>query len=127
MQGQIPLQIILDQTDPALVFFELDIFWTASGGADPVYYLDKYPNRYKMLHLKDMKEKKEFSGDGGDASQWIPLFTNMTTAGDGILDLKGIIQKAKQIGVEHYFVEQDMVAQPELALKKSFDYLKRKV
>jgi sugar phosphate isomerase/epimerase len=127
MDGQIPLQIILDQTDPNLVFFELDIFWTASGGADPISYLEKYPNRYKMLHLKDMKEKKEFSGDGGNASQWIPLFSNMTTAGDGVLDLKGIIKKAKEIGVEHYFVEQDMVASPEIALKRSLDYLKKEI
>ncbi|MES2796510.1 MAG: sugar phosphate isomerase/epimerase [Bacteroidota bacterium] len=127
MEGQIPLQIILDQTDPNLVFFELDIFWTASGGADPIDYLTKYPNRYKMLHLKDMKEKKEFSGDGGNASQWIPLFGNMTTAGDGVLDLKGIVNKAKDIGVEHYFVEQDMVASPEIALKRSLEYLKPKI
>ncbi|MCP9753809.1 twin-arginine translocation signal domain-containing protein [Lacihabitans sp. CCS-44] len=127
MNEQIPLQIILENTDPNLVFFELDIFWTASGGADPIEYLTKYPNRYKMLHLKDMKEKKEFSGDGGNASQWIPLFGNMTTAGDGILDLKGIIKKAKEIGVEHYFVEQDMVASPEIALKRSLDFLKPKI
>jgi sugar phosphate isomerase/epimerase len=127
MEGQIPLQIILENTDPNLVFFELDIFWTASGGANPIDYLTKYPNRYKMLHLKDMKEKKEFSGDGGNASQWIPLFGNMITAGDGVLDLKGIVNKAKEIGVEHYFVEQDMVANPEIALRRSLDFLKPKI
>lgn len=124
MNGQVPLQIILDQTDADLVFFEMDVFWTTAGGADPIAYLTKYPKRYKMLHLKDMKEKKEFAGDGGNASQWIPLFGSMTTAGDGVIDLKGIVKKSKEIGVEHYFVEQDMVAQPEIALKKSLDFLK---
>jgi sugar phosphate isomerase/epimerase len=123
VNGQVPLQIILDQTDPNLVFFELDVYWTAAGGANPIDYLTKYPNRYKMLHLKDMKEKKTFSGDGSDAPQWIALFPYMTTAGDGVLDLKSIIAKAQSIGVEHYFVEQDMVANPEIALKRSFDYL----
>ncbi|MEY4541833.1 MAG: hypothetical protein RLZZ306_3590, partial [Bacteroidota bacterium] len=44
-----------------------------------------------------------------------------------VLDLQGIVKKAKQVGVEHYFVEQDMVKSPELALKRSFDYLKDKV
>ncbi len=127
MEGQIPLQIILDNTDPNLVFFEMDLFWTTSGGADPIAYLEKYPNRYKMLHLKDMKEKKEFSGDGGNASQWIPLFGNMTTAGDGVLDLKAIVKTAQKIGVEHYFVEQDMVAHPEIALQRSLNYLKPKI
>jgi sugar phosphate isomerase/epimerase len=127
MGDQIPLKILLDRTDPNLVFFELDVFWTASGGANPIEYLAKYPNRYKMLHLKDMKEKKGFSGDGGDSSQWIPLFSNMTTAGDGVMDLKGIVKKAKDIGVEHYFIEQDMVTSPEIALKRSFDNLSNEI
>jgi sugar phosphate isomerase/epimerase len=127
VDGKIPLQIILENTDPNLVFFELDVFWTTAGGADPIAYLEKYPKRYKMLHLKDMKEKKTFSGDGGNAEQWIPLFPFMTTAGDGVMDLKGIVKKAKEIGVEHYFVEQDMVASPELSLQKSLDYLKTKI
>ncbi len=124
MEGQIPLNIILDRTDPSLVFFEMDIYWTTAGGADPVTYLESYPKRYHLMHLKDMKEKVRFSGDGGDSGQWIDLFPYMTTAGSGILDLKTIIPKAQKAGVKHFFVEQDMVAEPETALKKSFDYLK---
>lgn len=123
--GQIPLQIILDNTDPNLVFLELDIFWTAAAGVDPISYLEKYPTRYHLLHLKDMKEKKTFSGDGNNAAQWFELFPFMTTAGDGVMNLQGILQKAQSIGVKHFFVEQDMVAQPETALKRSFDYLKK--
>jgi sugar phosphate isomerase/epimerase len=123
MEGQIPLNIILENTDPSLVFFEMDIYWTTAGGADPVKYLESYPNRYHLMHLKDMKEKVHFSGDGGDSAQWIELFPYMTTAGNGILDLKRIISKAQRAGVKHFFVEQDMVAEPEVALKKSFDYL----
>jgi sugar phosphate isomerase/epimerase len=125
--GIVPLEIILKNTDPKLVFFEMDLFWTTAGGADPIDYLTRYSDRYKMLHIKDMKAKKEFEGDGGNAAQWIPLFGNMTTAGNGVLDLEGIIKKAHEIGIEHYFVEQDMVADPTVALKKSFDYLKGKV
>ena len=102
----------------------MDIYWTAAAGADPVAYLEKYPNRYKMLHIKDMKEKKQFSGDGGDAQQWMTLFPYMTTAGSGVLDIKAIIEKGKKVGVKHFFVEQDMVADPQIALKKSIDYLK---
>lgn len=123
--GIMPLEIIIKNTDPKLVFLELDIFWTACAGIDPISLLTKYPNRYKMLHLKDMKEKKQFEGDGGGMSQWMPMFPYMTTAGNGVLDLKGIMIKAKEIGVEHYFVEQDMVAEPEIALKKSIDFLKK--
>ena len=124
INGKIPLNIILDQTDPELVFFELDVFWTMAGGADSIAYLEAYPGRYHLMHLKDMKEKAQFSGDGGDPSQWIELFPFMTTAGEGILDLKSIIAAGKQNGVKHFYVEQDMVEQPEIALKKSIDYLK---
>ncbi len=124
MDGQIPLNIILDRTDPGLVFFEMDIYWTTAGGADPVAYLEKYRNRYHLMHVKDMKEKVKFSGDGGNSAQWIELFPYMTAAGDGVLDLRSIITKGKTAGVKHFFVEQDMVANPEVALKRSYDYIK---
>jgi len=123
-EGIIPLTIIMDQTDPEVVFFEMDLYWTAAGGADPIEYLETYPGRYHLMHIKDMKEKVQFSGDGGDPGQWMELFPYMTTAGDGILDLSSIIPIAKKTGVKHFFVEQDMVIQPEIALKKSIDYLK---
>ncbi len=122
--GQIPLQLILDNTDPDLVFLEMDLFWTIAGKADPITYLKTYSDRYHLMHVKDMKEIQTFSGDGGDASQWIPLFPNMTSAGSGVVDLKTIIPMAKKYGVKHFFVEQDMVQDPQVALKKSIDYLK---
>jgi sugar phosphate isomerase/epimerase len=123
MEGQIPLKIILDNTDPSLVFFEMDIFWTTAGGADPAEYLKNYPNRYRMMHIKDMSKKARFSGDGGDPKQWIALFPYMTTAGNGVLDIKSIISQGIKSGIEHFFVEQDMVANPQVALKRSYDYL----
>jgi sugar phosphate isomerase/epimerase len=123
--GHMGLKTILDNTDPDLVFFEMDIFWTAAGGVEPLSLLEQYPNRYKMLHIKDMKEKKVYEGDGGSMRDWFPLFPMMTPAGEGVLGVEAIIAKAKKIGVEHFFVEQDMVAQPEVALKKSGDFVKR--
>lgn len=123
VNGQVPLKLILDGTDPGAVFFEMDLYWTIAGGADPLQYLEAYANRYKMMHVKDMAKKVNFSGDGGDAKQWIELFPYMTTAGSGVIDLPVILNKAKASGVQHFFVEQDMVNHPEIALKKSFDYL----
>ncbi len=122
-EGVIPLNLILDNTDPGLVFFEMDLFWTAAGGADPVEYLTNYPKRYHALHIKDMKEKKRFSGDGNDARQWYELFPYMTSCGEGVMDLKGIMAAAAKASVKHYFVEQDLVADPDVSLKKSADYL----
>ena len=123
VNGQIPLRLILDGTDPSLVFLEMDLYWTTAGGADPIELLEKYKNRYRLMHVKDMSKKVRFSGDGGDSKQWIELFPYMTTAGNGVIDLKKILPKAKENGVRHFIVEQDMVAHPEVALKKSFDYL----
>jgi sugar phosphate isomerase/epimerase len=125
MEGQIPLRLILDGTDPKLVFFEMDIFWTTAGGANPVDYLKAYPKRYRMLHVKDMQRIEHFKGNGGDPAQWMELFPLMTSVGDGVLDIKGIVAQAKKSGVEHFFVEQDMVKDPEVVLRRSFDYLHR--
>jgi sugar phosphate isomerase/epimerase len=71
-----------------------------------------------------MKEWKRFSGDGNDAGQWMPLFPNMCSAGEGVLPLAKILKTASENGVVHFFVEQDLVANPEAALKKSIDFLK---
>ncbi|MDH3709165.1 MAG: sugar phosphate isomerase/epimerase [Cyclobacteriaceae bacterium] len=124
LQGQIPFNVILEQTDPQLVFFEMDLYWTTAGGADPVEYLQAYPNRFRLMHVKDMREKVRFSGDGGSPKEWMELFPYMTTVGDGVLDLSAILPVAKRMGVKHFYVEQDMVANPQVALKRSIDYLK---
>lgn len=124
LEGKIPVQMIIENTDPKKVFLEMDLFWTVAGGVDPIAFLQKYPGRYKMMHVKNMKQKVRFSGDGSDSRQWIELFPQMSTVGEGVLDIKGIIQAAKKSGMEHFFVEQDMVQSPEVALKKSFDYMK---
>jgi sugar phosphate isomerase/epimerase len=124
LEGIIPVQMIIEKTDPKYVFLEMDLFWTVAGGVDPMEWLQRYPGRYKMMHVKNMKQKVKFSGDGGDSNQWIELFPQMSTADAGALDLKSILAVAKKAGVEHFFVEQDMVQQPEVALKKSIDYLK---
>lgn len=123
LEGQVPLQLLLERTDPKLVYFEMDVFWTAAGGADPVEYLKTYTGRYHLMHVKDMRERKRFSGDGGSPQQWMELFPYMTTVGNGVLDLTAIISQAKASGVKHFFIEQDLVADPATALKQSFDQL----
>ena len=66
-----------------------------------------------MLHLKDMKELQHFSGDGGDPSQWMALFPYMTSVGDGVLDIKGIVaQGAAGSGLSILWSKQDTVANP---------------
>ena len=124
MEGQIPLQYLIENTDPEWVFLEMDVFWTTAGRADPIEYLTKYPDRYHLMHVKDMKELRTFSGDGGDPGQWMELFPAMCSAGDGVIELDKIIPTAIKSGVKHFMVEQDMVREPHIALQRSADYLK---
>jgi sugar phosphate isomerase/epimerase len=101
----------------------MDIYWMTAGGADPVKYLEKYKDRFRLMHVKDMTKAVKFSGDGGDPSQWIELFPYITDAGSGVLDLKKIISAAIKSGTQHFFVERDLLQNPEEALPKSYKYL----
>ena len=123
IDGQVPFELIMERTDPKLVDFEMDIYWTTAGGIDPSAYLDKYPGRFRLMHVKDMVKDVRFSGDGGNPQQWIELFPFMTDAGSGVLDLKKILTHAKTSGVQHFFVERDLAPNPDEALKKAYQYL----
>ncbi len=124
MDGEIPFRVLMDRVDPAVFAAEMDLFWTTAGGADPVELLQAYPAHYRLMHVKDMKERARFAGDGGDASQWMALFPKMTTAGSGVLELPKILAAAKRVGVEHFFVEQDLAENPREALGASIRYLR---
>lgn len=123
MDGRIPLDIILERTDPELVFLEMDVFWTTAGGADPIKYLDANPGRYKLMHVKDMTKQVRFSGDGGSPQQWIELFPFITDAGNGVLDLKNILSHASKSGLEHFIIENDVVTDARKSLQQGFDFL----
>ncbi len=122
-EGKIPMHLILEETDPAYVAMEMDVFWTIAGKADPIAYLEAYPGRYKLMHVKDMTERVSFAGDGGKPEEWIGLFGKMADAGEGVLDLKSILAAAQTSGVDHYFLERDMAADPELTLQTSYNNL----
>jgi len=125
VNGVVPLHTMLEATDPAHVFLELDTYWTIAGGADPKDLLTRYKGRYKMVHLKDMKGIHHFAGDGSGASDWIEMFPYLTYLGDGSLDIKGIIDTAGKAGVEHFFVEQDRADDLLVAIKGSAAYLRK--
>ncbi len=123
LDGIVPFDMILERTDPSLVFFEMDIFWHVAGGADPVKYLEENPGRFKLIHIKDMKELVRFSGDGGNPQQWMELFPYITDAGSGTLDLHTILNHASTSGVEHFIVENDVITNVEESLENAFQYL----
>ncbi len=123
MNGSVPFQMILDQTDKELVKMQLDVFWFTAAKVDPIQILEANPNRFISLHVKDMSELKTFAGDGGNMGEWMGLFPYLADAGEGVLDLGKILATAKKTGVKHFFLEKDLTPEPEKALKNSFSHL----
>jgi len=100
--GVIPLDALLRGTDPRFVAVELDTYWVSRAGRDPVACLNRYPGRFPLIHLKDMKPGHAPTTDfkeGCDA---------FTEVGRGAIDWKRLLQAAQATGVKHYFVEQDL-------------------
>ena len=88
--GIIPIEYLLENTDPKLVNFQMDLFWVTKAGADPVAYFNKYPGRFKLWHVKDMDSEGRFA-----------------PVGEGSIDFKRILAEKEKSGMEYYFVEQD--------------------
>lgn len=117
------LDILLKNTNQDNVQFELDIFWMQAAGANPVTYLKKYPNRFKLMHLKDASEKFRFSGDGSSPEQWMEGFSKMSDPGDGVFDIEAIIKEGQKSGVDHFYLERDLAPNPMDTLNNSFKNL----
>lgn len=96
VEGVIPQTILVEQTDPELVDFEMDIYWVVAAGADPQRFLREYPNRYRLGHVKD--RMKDVPATETNAS---------TVLGTGMIDYASILKTARQNGMEYFIVEQE--------------------
>lgn len=96
--GEIGLDIILKNSDPAYVTLEMDCGWVTAAGGNPASLMAKYPGRVSMLHVKDLKPPVAGKLPGERIS---------TILGKGTVDYKPIFVAAKKAGVKHYFVEQE--------------------
>lgn len=115
IDGEIPQDVMIQMTDPALVDFEMDIYWVITGGADPIDYLKKYNGRFKLGHLKDRLKNAQ------------PSETNAScTLGTGSINYKKILPIAKANGMEYFFLEQERYdgTTPLECTKDSAQYLK---
>jgi sugar phosphate isomerase/epimerase len=111
------LDYIFKNTDPNYVSFEMDIMWIQFGGGDPVALLKKYGDRWKLMHLKDLRKgaPKNLTGLTGPEND-VPL-------GMGEVDIPAILKEAKKIGIKHYFIE-DESNQVNEQVPQSIAYLK---
>jgi sugar phosphate isomerase/epimerase len=109
MEEGMPFDYRMANTDKDLVKCEMDVYWVAKGGADPLEVLKKYDGRIKILHIKDMAAgpKQDFE-----------------CPGSVIIDFPAIFKESTKQGIEHYFVERDNIVDGMACLKSSGAYLK---
>ncbi len=116
--GVVAYDYLLQHTDPKLVNFEMDCYWVSRAGRDPVAYFEKYPGRFPLLHIKDMKPGFPPTTDIGEGAK------AFTEVGRGVINWKRIFQHAHTAGMKYYFVEQDVCSDPVFqCIKISYDYL----
>jgi sugar phosphate isomerase/epimerase len=109
-EGKTGYDILLTQTDPKLVNFEMDIYWVSKAGVDPIKLIQSNPGRFKMWHVKDMDNTAEKS---------------FTEVGTGVIQYKEIFGYKKLSGMKHFFVEQDQISiDPYVSIAKSLEYIK---
>jgi len=120
--GKLPYDVLL-ATDPKYVKMELDLCWISVAGRDPIEYFNKYPGRFPLVHVKDMKSLPK--GAEGPTATPDKEMANMTEVGGGIIDWKHIFANSGKAGIEHYFVEHDFPADPFISITKSYAYLSK--
>jgi sugar phosphate isomerase/epimerase len=111
--GVIPYNIILKETDPALVKMQLDLYWFSFGThSKPLDWFKKQPGRFVMWHIKDMNKQNRGLHE---------------VVGDGLIDFKAIFKDTEIAGVKHMFVEQGNNYVPDAisCVKRSADYMKK--
>jgi sugar phosphate isomerase/epimerase len=106
LEGQLPYDLLLRETDSDLVQMELDLYWVVKAGKDPIEYFKKAPGRYPLCHIKDK------ASDG-----------SITTVGKGSIDFQAIFAHAKTAGLKHFYVEHDNTPRPFESLGYSYKQL----
>lgn len=108
---------IVANTNPAYVNFELDILWAFHPGADPAALLKKYPQRFKLMHVKDLRKGVVGDFTGGTSVE------NDVAVGTGQIDVAGVIKAASKSAIEHYYIE-DESSSVKVQVPQSLKYLK---
>jgi sugar phosphate isomerase/epimerase len=120
--GSVGYDVLLRESDPDLVKFEIDCGWMIFAGRDPIDYFKKYPNRFPMIHVKDFLPVH----DGGAAAAGkAPMLG--AELGHGVVDYKPMCAAAAAAGLKHYFVEQEgpFSRMPPLqAARVDYEYLR---
>jgi sugar phosphate isomerase/epimerase len=107
VDGGIPFDVLVEETDPALVTFEMDLFWITKAGGDPFAYFSERAGRFPLVHVKDM------AADGA-----------MADVGAGTIDFASLFARSEEAGIHHCFVEHDNPGDPFASIAASYDHLR---
>ena len=108
--------LMMAETKPEYVRFEMDVFWVVHPGQDPVKLLEKYGKRFELMHVKDMKRNTPGGFDGHSD------VTNNVVLGEGMIDWQGVFRAARKAGVKWYFIEDESPVSVE-QIPQSLRYL----
>lgn len=118
--GVTGFDVLMQHTDPALVAWQMDCYWVAQAGQDPVALMKKYGHRIQSLHLKDRKPNVPTSTDTG------PQSAHFTEVGEGTLDWTAILRLARHDQTPYMYVEQDQTERPPLeSLQISYNNIRK--
>ena len=95
MNGIVPQDVMMENTDKDVVDFEMDLYWTRVADIDPVAYMKRYPNRFKLVHVKDLVKTNTAIGH------------ESCIIGKGTIDYKTLLPLVAKQGVQHMFAEQE--------------------
>lgn len=124
VNGRYAYDLLLEETDPNLVQMEMDLCWMTVAGQDPLKYFSRYPGRFPLVHVKDVKSVPQPKKPG----EWVAfknVFPGMTEVGSGAIDWKRIFAHSSEAGIKHYFVEHDHPKPPFESIKTSYAYLEK--
>jgi sugar phosphate isomerase/epimerase len=94
-------EYMMDNTDPEYVSYQMDVFWIKNPGQNPVALLKKYPNRWKMLHLKDRRIGTPNNPNGRQDKE------SNVVLGTGDVGIAEVMKTAMELGIKHYFIEDE--------------------
>ena len=118
-QGRTAFDLLMRETKAEDVSFEMDVFWIYHAGQDPVELLKAYQGRWRLMHLKDLRRGAARGIIGGSRAP----ATDNVAVGDGEIDWKKVLATAQEVGVEHYFIE-DETPDPQRCIPLSLKYLR---
>jgi sugar phosphate isomerase/epimerase len=111
------MDLLMAETNPKYVHFQMDVYWVVNPGHDPVKLFQKYGNRFELMHVKDMKQGTPLSLTGHSE------VTNNVALGKGVIDWPSVMRAAKAAGVKWYFLEDESPS-ALTQIPESIQYLK---